>query len=111
MKVGVIGSGEVAKALAEGFVKHGYGVTIGSRTPSKLADWAAELPRDTNGELCGGSGVWRGGGIWRWRATSAMDALKLAGAENLKGKPVLDACNPIEEAAPVNGVLKLYTGG
>jgi hypothetical protein len=41
---------------------------------------------------------------------AAADALRLAGAEHLRGKPVLDACNPIEETPPVNGVLKLFTG-
>jgi hypothetical protein len=42
MKVGVLGSGEVAKVLASGFLKHGHVVMIGSRSPEKLADWAAK---------------------------------------------------------------------
>ena len=44
MKVGVLGSGEVAKTLASGFLKHGHQVKIGSRTPDKLADWATQNP-------------------------------------------------------------------
>ena len=41
MKVGVLGSGDVAQTLASGLLKHGHNVMIGSRTPEKLADWAA----------------------------------------------------------------------
>jgi predicted dinucleotide-binding enzyme len=40
---------------------------------------------------------------------AAADVLRMAGVENLRGKPVLDATNPIAEAPPVNGVLKLFT--
>jgi hypothetical protein len=39
MKVGVLGSGDVAKALAEGFIKHGHPVMMGTREPAKLAEW------------------------------------------------------------------------
>ena len=42
MKIGVIGSGEVAKTLASGFLKHGHQVKVGTRTEGKLADWAAQ---------------------------------------------------------------------
>jgi predicted dinucleotide-binding enzyme len=37
VKVGVIGSGDVAQILAAGFLKHGHSVTIGTRSPEKLA--------------------------------------------------------------------------
>ena len=39
MKVGVLGSGDVGKVLASGFLKHGHQVMIGSRSGSKLDDW------------------------------------------------------------------------
>jgi uncharacterized protein YbjT (DUF2867 family) len=44
MKVGVLGSGDVAKALAEGFAKHGHHVVMGTRDPSKLKDWDGPTP-------------------------------------------------------------------
>lgn len=108
MNVGVIGSGDVAKALAEGFAKHGYGVTIGSRTPGKLAEWAAQhqgVRAGTFAEAAEFGEVV----VLAVKGHVAAEALRLAGVENLKGKAVLDACNPIEEAPPVNGVLKLFT--
>lgn len=42
MKVGILGSGDVAKALAGGFLKHGHDVMLGTHTLAKLADWATQ---------------------------------------------------------------------
>ena len=42
MKIGVLGSGDVAKALAGGFVKHGHQVVLGTRDAAKLADWVVQ---------------------------------------------------------------------
>src|SRR5208282_3867501 len=39
----------------------------------------------------------------------ALDALKQAGAAALRGKKVIDACNPIGGGPPVNGVLSFFT--
>jgi 3-hydroxyisobutyrate dehydrogenase-like beta-hydroxyacid dehydrogenase len=44
MKIGILGSGDVAKALAGGFLKHGHDATLGTRTPAKLAEWSAKDP-------------------------------------------------------------------
>lgn len=38
-KVGILGSGQVARVLANGFLEHGYQVLMGTRDPGKLADW------------------------------------------------------------------------
>ena len=38
-KIGIIGTGPVAQALANGFIKHGDAVMIGSRDGSKGDDW------------------------------------------------------------------------
>ncbi len=40
----------------------------------------------------------------------ASQALGLAGATNLAAKTVIDTCNPIADAPPVNGVLQFFTG-
>jgi predicted dinucleotide-binding enzyme len=36
MKVGILGSGEVAKTLAGGFLKYGHDVMLGTRDVAKL---------------------------------------------------------------------------
>ena len=45
MKIGIIGSGEVAKTLGAGFLKHGHDVMLGTREPGKLADWTSQNPK------------------------------------------------------------------
>ena len=109
MKIGVLGSGDVAKILAGGLVTHGHDVMIGSRTPAKLADWASRNPKAVPGTFADaaqfGELI-----VLAVKGTAAHDALHLAGASNLAGKAVIDATNPIADAAPVNGVLKFFTG-
>ncbi|MGD0733301.1 MAG: NAD(P)-binding domain-containing protein [Terracidiphilus sp.] len=108
MKIGVLGSGEVAKTLAGGFLKHGHSVKVGSRTPDKLADWAAKSSGGATGNFAEAAAF----GeliVLAVKGGAAADVLRLAGVENLAGKTVIDACNPIEDAPPDNGVLRLYT--
>ena len=50
-RVGIVGSGIVGQTLANGFVKHGYDVTIGTNTASKRE----ELRSKTNGQVKVGS--------------------------------------------------------
>jgi predicted dinucleotide-binding enzyme len=40
----------------------------------------------------------------------AEKAIELAGADNLAGKPLIDATNPLADEPPVEGVLKFTTG-
>lgn len=40
----------------------------------------------------------------------AESALEMAGIENLAGKTIMDACNPIADTPPAEGVLSYFTG-
>ncbi len=108
-RVGIVGSGIVGQTLANGFVKHGYDVTIGTNTASKRE----ELRSKTNGQVKVGSfeDAAKFGEIVvvATKGTAAEAALKLAGIANLNGKTVIDTTNPIADAAPVNGVLQYFT--
>ena len=108
MKIGIIGSGDVARTLGGGFLKHGHDVTMGTRDTAKLADWAKQNPKAKLGSFADaakfGDVV-----VLAVKGTVASDALRGAGAANLAGKPVFDACNPIAEEPPVSGVLKYFT--
>ena len=108
MRVGVLGSGDVAKTLAGGFLKHDHSVKIGSRNPAKLADWSAQnfgssvgtfAEAAEFGELL----------VVAVKGIAAVEALTLAGENNLAGKTVIDACNPIADAPPDKGVLRFFT--
>ncbi len=108
MKVGVLGSGDVGKILAAGFAKHGYEVMIGSRTPAKLGEWATSNPKVAAGTFADaakfGELI-----VLAVKGKVALEALSLAGDRNLTGKTVIDATNPIDDAPPVNGVLRFFT--
>jgi predicted dinucleotide-binding enzyme len=108
MKVGVLGSGDVAKALTRGFVKHGHQVMLGTRDAGKLADFVAKNKGAQAGSFADAA---KYGEllVLAVKGTVALEALKAAGAANLSGKPVIDATNPIAEAPPANGVLKFFT--
>jgi predicted dinucleotide-binding enzyme len=81
---------------------------MGTRTASKLADWAKQNPRGSVGSFADAA---RFGelAVLAVKGTVALDALRAAGAANLAGKTVMDATNPIADAPPVNGVVKFFT--
>lgn len=108
MKVGVIGSGDVAKTLASGFLKHGHDVTMGTREPAKLADWLKQNPK---ARVASSEEAARYGElvVLAVKGTASAAALRAAGADALAGKPVIDATNPLADVAPENGVLKYFT--
>jgi predicted dinucleotide-binding enzyme len=108
MKVGVLGSGSVATTLASGFLKHGHGAMVGSRTPEKLADWAAKNPKGSTGTFADAAAFGEVL-VLAVKGTAAADVLSLAGVANLKGKTVMDAVNPIADAPPDHGVLRFFT--
>jgi predicted dinucleotide-binding enzyme len=94
--------------LAGGFLKHGHEVTLGTRTPDKLAEWAA---KNLKGRIASFADAAKYGElvVLAVKGTAAVEVLRLAGAANFAGKPVIDVTNPIADAPPVNGVLKYFT--
>ena len=107
--IGILGTGIVGKTLALGFLKHGYNVMIGSRKPDKINEWiasegkgieAGNLENTANfGEII----------ILAINGKHAKQALETAGEENLNGKTIIDATNPIEDSSIDNGVLRFFT--
>jgi 8-hydroxy-5-deazaflavin:NADPH oxidoreductase len=107
MKVGIIGSGEAARALGAGFVGRGHDVVLGTREPDKLADWAAEhapvriagVPEAAaHGEVV----------VLAVRGTVANEVLTGV-ADEVAGKPVIDTTNPLADAPPDHGVVRFFT--
>jgi len=109
MKIGILGSGDVGKVLANGFIKHGYEVMVGTRSPAKLSEWKAQAGKSGRVGSFAETAAFGDTLVLAVKGTTAKDTLKLAGADNLKGKTIIDATNPIAEAPPVNGVLKFFT--
>lgn len=108
MKVGILGSGMVAKALAEGFLRHGHSVMLGTRSPLKLGDWVEQHKNALAGSFSDAA-QYGDLAVLAAKGTIAADVLRLAGTENLTGKTLMDVTNPIADEPPVNGVLKFFT--
>lgn len=110
LKIGVIGSGQVAMVLANGFLKYGHSVMMGSRDKNKLTDWKNKS--GGKGQIGSFADAAKFGEVVviAVKGTAALEAVEEAGAGNLKGKTVIDVNNPIADEAPVNGVLKFFTG-
>jgi len=79
MKVGIIGTGNVAQALEEGFTKRGDEVKLGSYSGGTM-DEAAGF-----GELL----------VLACKGTETESAIEAAGKENFAGKVLIDVTNPL----------------
>ena len=98
MRVGVLGSGEVGRRLAEGFCGRGHEVMIGSRDPDKaeLRDW---LSGDGRGIEAGSFEQAAAHGeliVLAVLGNAAEEAIAGAGPDNFRGKVVIDAMNPLD---------------
>lgn len=109
-KISVLGSGQVGEVLADGFLKKGYAVMRGTREPQKLSDWKAKAGDEAQTGTFAEAAAWGDVVVLAVKGTAAESAVKLAGPENLAGKPVFDATNPIADAPPKDGVLAFFTG-
>ncbi len=97
MKIGILGTGDVGRALGNGFVALGHEVKIGSREAGneKAETWAKKAgPRASTGTF---AEAVRFGDVvvlaLLWTGTE--NALQLAGPENFAEKVVIDATNPL----------------
>lgn len=108
--VGVIGSGDVGRTLANGFIRHGYDVMIGTNTPARYD----ELRERTGGKAAVGSFAAAAAYgrilVLAVRGSAVESALDAIGVANLDGKTVIDTSNPIADAPPENGVIRYFTG-
>ncbi|HEX2339935.1 MAG TPA: NAD(P)-binding domain-containing protein [Vicinamibacterales bacterium] len=98
MKIGILGTGDVGRVLGAACVTLGHDVMMGSREPDqqKVKDWVAKTgPRASSGTFAGAARHCELAIVaTRWDGTE--NALKLARADNLAGKVVIDATNPLD---------------
>ena len=110
-RVGVLGSGVVGRTLAEGFLKHGYEVMLGTRDPARgeVPVWLAANPGAK-------AGTFRETAVFGEIVVLAVmgrvvdEVLDQAGPDHLTGKILIDATNPLADDKPVNGILTFATG-
>ena len=106
-KVGILGSGDVGKTLAKGFLKHGYQVAIGSDHAEKLAEFKKENPQI--GTITFEQAAQSGDIVVLCVRGTVAEKITEKVKRHLSGKTVIDTTNPIADAPPENGVLKYFT--
>ena len=107
MKIGVLGSGDVGKALARGFKKHGYDIRIGTGHKEKLQEFSSSenIKTGSFSEVSKFADIV----VLALKGNVAKDVLNLAEEKHFKNKIIIDVTNPISEEPPKNGVLKFFT--
>jgi predicted dinucleotide-binding enzyme len=83
MRIGILGSGDVAKSLARGFIVHGHEPMLGTRNRTKLEAWVEQNPKGAIGSFAEAAQF----GellVLAVKGTVAADALRAAGITNLQ---------------------------
>jgi predicted dinucleotide-binding enzyme len=98
MKIGIFGTGMVGATIGSKLVSLGHEVKMGSRTANneKAVAWTqAAGAKASQGTFADAAAF--GELIFNCtQGVGAMDALKAAGADNLKGKILIDISNPLD---------------
>jgi len=98
MKIGVLGTGMVGQAIAGKLVALGHEVTMGSRTADnpKASEWSGGAgERASNGTYADAAAF--GELVFNCTAgAGSLEALAAAGADNLRGKILVDVANPLD---------------
>lgn len=98
MKIGVLGTGMVGQTIASKLIALGHEVRMGAREAGneKAAAWVKAAG---GGASAGSFADAAGFGELVWNCTSgaaALEALRAAGADNLRGKLLIDVTNPLD---------------
>ena len=95
-RIGVLGSGEVGRALGEGFAGRDWDVAVGTRTPEALREWAdgvgGSVSVGTFAETAAHGEIL----VLAVKGSAAEDVIGLAGEGNFSDKLVLDTSNPLD---------------
>ncbi|MBE7511214.1 MAG: NAD(P)-binding domain-containing protein [Anaerolineales bacterium] len=95
MNVGILGSGKVAQTLGTKIASLGHPVMLGARDAAKLTEWAEGTANTQIGTL--GETAQFGEILFNCISGSgSLEALTLAGAENMAGKILIDLANPLD---------------
>jgi predicted dinucleotide-binding enzyme len=98
VRIGVLGTGTVGRTLGSALLRNGHEVRLGSRAAGNesAVAWAQEIGGPASeGTFADAAGF--GELIINATAGAAsLDALRLAGAEQLAGKVLLDVSNPLD---------------
>ena len=98
MNVGILGTGDVGKALGRGFVTLGHAVKMGARDGrnEQAVAWAKEAGALASAGTFADAASFGELVVLATLGVANESALTLAGPEKLRGKVVIDATNPLD---------------
>ena len=98
MRIGILGTGDVAKALGRGFVTLGDEVKMGSRDANnvKAVAWAKDRGAKASAGTFADAAAFGEIVVLATLGTANESALTMAGPEKLRGKIVIDTTNPLD---------------
>lgn len=109
MRIGIFGTGDVGRALGKGFAKLGHQVKMGSRDANnpKAKAWASETGSGASAGSFADAAQFAEIAVLATLWSGTENALRLAGAQNLAGKVLIDATNPLNFNPPAPPTLAL----
>jgi hypothetical protein len=97
LKIGILGTGDVGRALGNAFIALGHEVKMGSRDAhnAKAVEWASTSGINASTGTFADAAKFGDVIVLALSWTGAENALQLAGPGNFAGKVVIDAINPL----------------
>jgi predicted dinucleotide-binding enzyme len=97
LKIGILGTGDVGRALGNAFIALGHEVKMGSRDAhnEKAVAWASTAGINASTGTFADTAKFADVIVLALLWSGAENALKLAGPESFSGKVVIDAINPL----------------
>lgn len=98
MKIGIIGTGVVGQTIGTKLVQKGHEVMMGSRTANneKAGEWVKTTGTKASQGTFADAAAFGEVVFNCTKGEVSIDALKAAGAANLKGKVLVDVANPLD---------------
>ena len=112
MKIAVLGTGMVGATISSKLIELGHSVKMGSRTATneKAVEWT-----NNNGENASNGTYAEAAAFGEilfncTSGTGALEALNLAGEQNLAGKIIIDVANPLDFSKGMPPTLSISNG-
>jgi predicted dinucleotide-binding enzyme len=96
MKIGILGTGDVGKALGRGFLALGHEVKLGGREAAKAEAWAREMGDRASAGTFHDAASFGEIVVLATLGVANASAIEAAGPPAFSGKVVIDATNPLD---------------
>ena len=98
MRIGVLGTGVVGKAIASRLIVLGHTVTMGSRSAenAEARTWAQKSGENAHSGTFAQAAAYGELVVNATAGTASLAVLEAAGVENLRGKILIDIANPLD---------------